>query len=54
MEGKTYAHDIPLSVTTEEIQKLAKVVNESGDLHPLRFAISSDGLRSLQQVLELG
>jgi hypothetical protein len=37
----------------KEIQKLAEVVYEPGDLHPFGLSVSPDGLGSLEEVLDL-
>jgi hypothetical protein len=37
----------------KEIQKLAEVVYEPGDLHPFGLSVSPDGLGSLKEVLDL-
>ena len=36
-----------------EVEQLAKVVDETSNLHPLWLSISADGLGSLQSVLDL-
>ena len=49
----TYADNIPLTLGAKEVEELAEIVNEARDLHPLRLAVPSDGLRRLQEVLNL-
>lgn len=38
----------------EEVEQLSEVMNEAGDLHPLRLAVPTNGLCGLQEVLDLG
>ena len=45
--------DVPLTLGPKEEQEFSQVVNESGDLHPLRLSVSPDGFRGLQQMLDL-
>ena len=45
--------NVPLALRAKEEQEFSQVVNESGNLHPLRLSVSSDGLRGLQQVFNL-
>ena len=52
-DGEGITHDIPLAAGTEEVQQLAQVVDETGQLHPARLAIAADGLCGLQEVLDL-
>jgi len=46
-------NDVPLALGSKEEEKFSQVVHESGDLHPFRLPILSNGLRGLQQVLDL-
>ena len=48
-EGKenAYPDDIPLALRAEHEEKLAEIVNQTGDLHPFWFAVVTDGLRGL-------
>lgn len=50
---ESISDDVPLSLRSKEEQKFSQVVNESGDLHPLRFPVSPNGFRGLQQVFDL-
>lgn len=50
-EGVT--DNVPLTVGTEETEKLAKIVNQTSDLHPFRLAVSSNSLSGLKKVLNL-
>ena len=50
---KGIANDIPLALGIVEVEELAKVVDETSQLHPARTAISSHSLSSLEQVLDL-
>ena len=54
-EGKenAYPDDIPLALRAEHEEKLAEIVNQTGDLHPFWFAVPADSLSRLQQVLYL-
>ena len=45
--------DVPLALRAEEEQEFSKVVDETGDLHPFRLSVPSNGLRGLQQVFDL-
>jgi len=47
------ADDVPLTLRPKEEQEFSQVVNESGDLHPLRLSVSPNGFRGLQQMLDL-
>lgn len=57
--GELAAHDesvadnIPLTVGTEEAEKLAEIVDQTGELHPLGLAVSSNSLSCLKKVLNL-
>ena len=52
-ELHTYADNIPLTLGAKEVEELAEVVHEAGELHPLGLPITTDGLRSLEEVLDL-
>jgi pimeloyl-ACP methyl ester carboxylesterase len=44
----------PLPVAAKEVEQLAEIVDETGDLHPVGLAVLAHGLGGLQQVLDLG
>ena len=47
------SNDIPLTLGSKKEQKFSQVVDESGYLHPFRFAVSPNGLGGLQQMFDL-
>jgi hypothetical protein len=52
-DHKRVAHNVPLPLGTEEAHQLAQVVDQPRDLHPVRFAVPTDSLGCLEQVLNL-
>jgi hypothetical protein len=52
-DDESVANDVPLALGSKEEQEFSQVVNEPCDLHPFGLSVPSDGLRSLQQVLDL-
>ena len=42
-DGEGIAHDIPLAGSTIEEEKLAEIVDQTGDLHPAGLAVSAHG-----------
>ena len=50
-EGVT--NDVPLALGVEEEEELSEVVDEAGNLHPSWLAVTSDGLGTLEQMLDL-
>lgn len=53
-DGEGVADDVPLALCVEEVEQLAQVVDETGELHPAGLAIAADGLGGLEKVLDLG
>lgn len=53
-DGECVSDDIPLTLGVEEVEQLAQVVDETGQLHPAGLAVAADGLGGLQEVLDLG
>ncbi len=52
-QSQTYPDDVPLPLGAKEVEKLAEIMDEARDLHPLRLSISADSLRGLQEVFDL-
>ena len=47
-DDKSISDHVPLALRSKEEQKFSQVVNQSGYLHPFRFAVASHGLGGLQ------
>ena len=52
-DRKSVAHDVPLAPRVEEVEQLAQVVDQAGELHPAGLAVAADGLGGLEEVLDL-
>ena len=50
---ESISHDVPLTLRSEKEQQFSQIVDESGYLHPLRFAVSPNGFGGLQQMFDL-
>lgn len=50
---ESVSNDVPLALGSKEEQEFSQIVNEPGNLHPFGLSILPNGLRSLQQVLNL-
>lgn len=52
-QRETYTNHVPLALAAKKVQQFTKVVDQTGNLHPLGLAIPSDGFGSLEQMLNL-
>lgn len=53
-DGESVTNDIPLALCVEEVEQLAQVVDEAGQLHPAGLAVAADSFCGLEEVLDLG